>query len=279
MPPPPPPRKGKSGGLGPGPPLPGGGPGPPAGTKLQPNWAFWRNQREKKESCEKVCCERFLVDFEVECGFLLINYDKSWLLLEKLEMKRSEQLRSQKHKHELIDDLQDAQCVFRFVMIFVVQRFCTWAFLTWKINTWKQLVERNRGMVTNLFSLQMLANAASCTSAPRIKLSTWANQRVTGSSTEKNKQLTDLSAKPTTYLFSDENSHEQRTPSLNPHSWGARDVGGLGDGQGLYPPKLNIESSRLVHHPLDWKIIFHQALFLGRFPRRILPKTCLIQGF
>eukprot|EP00434_Breviolum_minutum_P005849 symbB.v1.2.005155.t4/scaffold297.1/size245286/8 len=40
MPPPPPPRKGKSGGLGPGPPLPGGGPGPPAGSKLQPNWAF-----------------------------------------------------------------------------------------------------------------------------------------------------------------------------------------------------------------------------------------------
>lgn len=38
--PPPPPRKGKSGGLGPGPPLPGGGPGAPAGTKLQPNWAF-----------------------------------------------------------------------------------------------------------------------------------------------------------------------------------------------------------------------------------------------
>ena len=77
MPPPPPPRKGKSGGLGPGPPLPGGGPGPPAGTKLQPNWAFWRNQRKKKKeekSCEKVCCERF------ESGF----WGLVWVLVDKL---------------------------------------------------------------------------------------------------------------------------------------------------------------------------------------------------
>ena len=40
--------------------------------------------------------------------------------------------------------------------------------------------------------------------------------------------------------------------------------GNIKNNQGLYPPKLDIESSTLVHHPLDWKIIFHPtAPFLG----------------
>lgn len=80
-------------------------------------------------------------------------------------MKLSVQLLSQKHKREPIDDLQDAQYVFGFVMAFVVQWFCTWAFHVWKINTWKLFVEKIRGMVTDLLSLPMLANAASGTFA------------------------------------------------------------------------------------------------------------------
>ena len=42
-------------------------------------------------------------------------------LIEKLGMKGSVQLLSQKHKHEPIDDLQDAQYVFGFVWVFGVQ--------------------------------------------------------------------------------------------------------------------------------------------------------------
>lgn len=197
-------------------------------------------------------------------------------------MKLSVQLLSQKHKREPIDDLQDAQYVFGFVMVFVVQWFCTWAFHVWKINTWKLFVEKIRGMVTDLFSLPMLANAASGTSAPRIKLSTWATQRVTSHRLfDRNEKADYWPFNPTNHLpFFRRKQSWITNPFLEAsflglvhrtwfRFWWALFLwfsgwGNIKNNQGLYPPKLDIESSTLVHHPLDWKIIFHPtAPFLG----------------